>query len=231
MHGLLAAAECVIFDFDGPVCALFAGYPASGIAESLVDLLEQRGAPRLLPEQTRHSRDPLEILKVLAEVAPASPLVRNMEEWLTVEELKAAVSATPTLGAASLIRELRGRDRKLAVASNNSPRALKTYLARHDLLAYFEPHIHGRTFDPALLKPHPDSICRALKSTGTEPDRTLMIGDTPADVIAAGQAGVPFLGYARNRRKEDLLLRSGASDVVGAISEVLAALRAVTGGD
>lgn len=51
-----------------------------------------------------------------------------------------------------------------------------------------------------------------------------MIGDTPSDFLAAREAGVPFLGYARNGHKEKLLRDAGAEDVVGSLEPVLRVL-------
>jgi HAD-hyrolase-like len=58
---LAAESDAILLDFDGPVCGLFAGYPASRIAGELVGLLQRRGValPRQLPSET----DPLEVLR------------------------------------------------------------------------------------------------------------------------------------------------------------------------
>jgi phosphoglycolate phosphatase-like HAD superfamily hydrolase len=52
-----------------------------------------------------------------------------------------------------------------------------------------------------------------------------MIGDTPSDFLAAREAGVPFLGYARNERKEKALREAGAGMMVGSLELVLQTLR------
>jgi phosphoglycolate phosphatase-like HAD superfamily hydrolase len=52
-----------------------------------------------------------------------------------------------------------------------------------------------------------------------------MIGDSPSDHEAAMSAGVPFLGYARNERKAELLRKSGADAVVSSLEPVLRAVR------
>ncbi len=52
-----------------------------------------------------------------------------------------------------------------------------------------------------------------------------MIGDAPADCEAAGRAGIPFLGYARNEEKETLLRAAGAEAVVGSLEPILIQLR------
>jgi phosphoglycolate phosphatase-like HAD superfamily hydrolase len=52
-----------------------------------------------------------------------------------------------------------------------------------------------------------------------------MIGDTPSDYLAAREAGVPFLGYARNARKDKLLREAGATEIVDSLGSVLRAVR------
>ena len=38
-----------------------------------------------------------------------------------------------------------------------------------------------------------------------------MIGDSPADYLAANELGVPFLGYARNEAKRRRLVNEGVA--------------------
>ena len=52
-----------------------------------------------------------------------------------------------------------------------------------------------------------------------------MIGDAPSDLQAAQQAGVPFLGYARNEAKQKLLQEAGAEVIVRSLESVLRVLR------
>ncbi|GAA3139175.1 hypothetical protein GCM10017687_64780 [Streptomyces echinatus] len=60
---------------------------------------------------------------------------------------------------------------------------------------------------------------------GSAPSAALMIGDSPSDLAAANDAGVPFLGYARNERKGKLLREAGAGCVTGSLEPLLLALR------
>ncbi len=102
---------------------------------------------------------------------------------------------------------------------------MRTYLTGRGLVSCFAPHIYGRTQDLQLLKPDPHCLNRALKGLGAAPSATLMIGDTPTDLEAAERAGVLFLGYARNDRKEKLLRDAGAEHVVDSLHTVLLVLR------
>jgi phosphoglycolate phosphatase-like HAD superfamily hydrolase len=76
------------------------------------------------------------------------------------------------------------------------------------------------------LKPDPHCINRALDAMAAAPATALMIGDAPTDLLAARAAGVPFLGYARNERKDMLLRNAGATAVVHSLATVLRLVRA-----
>jgi HAD superfamily hydrolase (TIGR01509 family) len=56
-------------------------------------------------------------------------------------------------------------------------------------LAHFFRHIQG--WRPGLrLKPAPDTVLLALEALRCTPEQTLMVGDTPADVLAGKAAGL-----------------------------------------
>lgn len=219
---LLEPATCVMFDFDGPVCRLFAGHPAAAVTNDLVERVRLRDRSDLLSPADAATQDPHAVLRALdRQAAREAQLVAELEVLLTDHELRAARSATPTEGAEELIHALHATGRTLAITTNNSASAVSSYLNIHGLLACFEPHIHGRGQDPRLLKPHPDSLVRALKSTGASAAEALMIGDAPADHAAARQAGVAFIGYARNEAKERKLLDAGATTIITSMKQLL----------
>ncbi|GGR44556.1 HAD family hydrolase [Streptomyces aurantiogriseus] len=225
LRELIARARVVLWDFDGPICRLFAGHSAEGVADGLVEWLEGRGLRGLLTESERESLDPHVVLRAVDRRHPGSDLVAELEERLTQEELRAAASAMPTAWADPLIRTWTAVGRRLAITTNNSPRVVARYLESRGLTACFAPHVYGRTQDLHLLKPHPHCLNSALRGMGSAPATALMIGDTPTDYAAARDAGVPFLGYARNEHKEKLLRDAGATTVVASLEAVLKAVR------
>ncbi|BCL29011.1 HAD family hydrolase [Streptomyces aurantiacus] len=224
---LIGRAKCVLFDFDGPICRLFAGRSAKDIAAGQEEWLAARGLAGVLAEGERGSRDPHWVLSEVAGRHPDSDLVVELEEWLTQQELRAVACAMPTAYADPLIRTWGAVGARLAVVTNNSGRAVRAYLESRHLVGYFAPNIYGRTRDLSLLKPHPYTLNRALSALGAAPDTTLMIGDTPSDHAAAVSAGVHFLGYARNARKAELLLAAGVArwNIVHSLDTVLRVVR------
>lgn len=221
LRELFDSATCVLFDFDGPVCRLFAGYPADGVAAGLVDWLRRQGREGLLTEEEARSGDPHAVLRAVALTAPGSGFLAELEAELTRHELLATETAEATPAADELIRDLRARDFALAITTNNSASVVERYLTARGLADRFGQHIHGRTRDLLRLKPDPDCLLRALDSTGVVAERALMIGDTSADCVAARKAGVAFVGYARNERKRQLLLSAGATTIVSSMGQVL----------
>jgi HAD superfamily hydrolase (TIGR01509 family) len=215
----------VLWDFDGPVCRLFARHSAERVATDLVSWLEGRGLRGLLTETERESPDPQVVLRAVDRRHPNSDLVAELEERLTQEELRATASAMPTPYADPLIRTWTAVGARLAIATNNSPRVVREYLASRGLVPCFAPHVYGRTRELNRLKPDPHCVVRALNAMGAAPRDALMIGDTPSDLIAARSAGVPFLGYARTERKGTLLRDAGATTVVDSLEPVLRLIR------
>ncbi|MFG2501616.1 HAD family hydrolase [Streptomyces sp. NPDC048441] len=225
LRELIVPARFVLFDFDGPICRLFAGHSAEQIASDQVRWLEERGLHGLLTEEERAEPDPHAVLRAVDRRHPGSDLVVELEERLTQQELAAAPSAWPTPYADPLIMTWHAMGSGLAVTTNNSPRAVSRYLEDRRLTQCFTPHIYGRTHDLHLLKPDPYCLNRALSAMGAPPSAALMIGDAPTDFVAAEEAGVGFLGYARNARKAELLRKAGAVSVVSSLEPVLRVLR------
>ncbi|MFI7011580.1 HAD family hydrolase [Streptomyces sp. NPDC050145] len=223
---LIRRARYVLFDFDGPICRLFAGRKAPDIAREQVEWLDRQGLGGALTSAEREDADPQNGLRALGLHRPESDLVVEMEKRLTREELRAVASAWPTPYADPLIRTWVACGARLAITTNNSPEAATRYVEGRGLAACFHPHIYGRTQDFELLKPNPHCLHRALNAMGADPVATVMIGDTPTDLQAAEAAGVAFLGYARNKREAVRLEEAGASFVVRSLKPILTILGA-----
>ncbi|MFK4099928.1 HAD family hydrolase [Streptomyces sp. NPDC019531] len=224
LASLVTSARYVLWDLDGPICGLFAGYPAYEIAEQLVGQIDALGMGSLLTEQERSSSDPHDALWGVHRLRPGSDLVLELEEWLTVRELEAVPKAMPTMHADRLIRTWWAHGARFAITTNNSARAAKAYIESRTLADCFA-HVYGRTQNLDLMKPNPYCLEEAIKAMGADPSVTLMVGDAATDLKAARQAGVGFLGYARNPDKDRILRDAGAEVVVGSLEKVLDALR------
>lgn len=77
------------------------------------------------------------------------------------------------------------------------------------------------TEDVEHSKPAPDLITAALAKGGLAAECCLMVGDTPWDVTAAGQAGLGCIGVLSGGFSADLLRAAGAVAVYRDVAELL----------
>jgi phosphoglycolate phosphatase len=216
---ILSSAEVVLFDFDGPICSVFDGYPAPQITRELLELAHQI-LGKLEPDLDRAS-SPHELLLTAAR---HPELAQQLEVALQKAELTAVETAKPTPGATDSIAACLATGRRAAIVSNNYAEAVTEYLARASLTESVA-HIEGRNqSDPTLMKPDPHLIERAIRALGTVPSACVFIGDQTTDMQAGRAAGVSTIGYANKPGKADALANAGADIVVTSMFDLAKAL-------
>ncbi|MGE3414085.1 MAG: HAD family hydrolase [Dehalococcoidia bacterium] len=210
LRELLATIEAVLFDFDGPICSVFAGYPAPKVAEHLrLDLQALR--PDLVWSAAGRSDDPLRVLIDTPAWGPEFAIAAD--DRLTELETLAIETAAPSHGGEASMRACRDSGRSLAVVSNNSVRAVRTYLELHGLVGLVGGQVIGRRHGrPELMKPHPAPIDEAVRALGIAPSAAVLVGDSLTDIVGARAAGIRCIGYADTPGKTELL--AGADMVI-----------------
>jgi HAD superfamily hydrolase (TIGR01509 family) len=139
------------------------------------------------------------------------------EEGARYQELIGEVQ--PMDGARELIEALRERGHKVLLASSAKGDEVEHYL---DLLDARELADDWTTSaDVESTKPEPDLVKAALQKAGTSPGETVMVGDTPYDVEAAGRAGVPTIAVLTGGFSEAELRDAGAREVYESVAELL----------
>lgn len=103
-------------------------------------------------------------------------------------------------GVLPLLAELKSRHHWLAVATGKSRRGLDEALQAVELRGVFDG---SRTADETAGKPHPLMLHELMREFGTEPERTLMIGDTTHDLQLAVNAGTACLGVSYGAHEHD----------------------------
>ncbi len=198
LEHILTNAGTLLLDFDGPVCSVFAGFPAPVVAEQLREILLDGGHADLPPEVEK-TEDPFDVLYFAASISADD--ARYTEAALRAYEVQAVSNAEPAAGSHELIRAWHRSGRSLAVVSNNSASAVEAYLNRYDLLSCVS-YISARTKpDPSLLKPNPFLLYQAIEALGATEDKCVLIGDSLTDIQAARQAGVLVIAYANKPEK------------------------------
>lgn len=96
-------------------------------------------------------------------------------------------------GVLPLLDELKARQHWLAVATGKSRRGLDDVLRSVQLQGVFNG---SRTADETAGKPDPRMLHELMREFGTDPERTLMIGDTTHDLQMAVNAGCAAVGVS-----------------------------------
>jgi len=93
----------------------------------------------------------------------------------------------------TMLDELKARHHWLAVATGKSRRGLDEVLQSSQLHRVFDG---SRTADETAGKPDPRMLHELMREFGTDPQRTLMIGDTTHDLQMAVNAGCPSVAVS-----------------------------------
>jgi HAD superfamily hydrolase (TIGR01662 family) len=217
---LFAGSGALLLDFDGPVCSVFAGYPAPDVASELRKLLCSRGIE--VTEGVATRLGPVELLRWTGR--QGNPTVtRFIDDALRTAEQHAVQSATPTPHSHAVITAARDAGKPVAIVSNNSAEAISEYLTEQGLSV---GAVIGRTHgQPELMKPNPASILRALAELQAQPDTSVFVGDSVTDVQAGLSAKVRVVGYANKPGKDASLTQAGAEMTITNMSEIASCLR------
>jgi phosphoglycolate phosphatase-like HAD superfamily hydrolase len=216
LKDILQSAEALLLDFDGPVCGVFAGYPARDIANEMRRSLANRGV------NSPEIGSPHELYTWAAMEHPA--VAQWLDDFLTDREVSAVKVADPTEGADYALRQARAAGLPVAVVSNNAERAVRDYLGRHGLDSYISLVLGRPPAAPELMKPNPHLIRRAVDLLGVSPATAPLVGDSITDMQAAAHAHVPGVGYAKIPRRREPLAVAGSAVVVDSMTEIAEAI-------
>ncbi|WP_018352195.1 HAD family hydrolase [Longispora albida] len=217
---LISGHGPLLLDFDGPVCSVFAGYPAPKVAAVLREVLH---AERVDVSAVETESDPLEVLRWTQRQGTAR-LTRAVEDALCAAEVQAVRTAEPTPYGREVIVAARQARKPVAIVSNNSEAAIAAYLTAHRLIGHFAAIIGRAYAAPDRMKPSPAPLLNAARALQSEPSTCLLIGDTVTDVESGIAAGVPVLGYANKPRKIHALNQAGAAHTVTSMRPVAVVL-------
>ena len=218
---LLAEVDAILLDFDGPVCSIFAGYPAPKVAAELVDMLQRHGVA--VPPGLATEPDPLEVLH-WAGTGGDPAVTRMVEDVLCAAELRAGESAAPTAYGREMIVAAGQAGLPVVVVSNNSAGAVTAYLSAHRLASYVSAVVGRAYAEPGRIKPNPEPILQAVHALGLSPDRTVLVGDSLSDIEGSRAAGVRTIGYANRPAKAEVFRQARADVVIDSMGAIARAL-------
>jgi phosphoglycolate phosphatase len=126
-------------------------------------------------------------------------------------------------GVLDLLRELKARGHRLAVATGKPRRGLDDALHTVQLRGVFDA---TRTADETFSKPHPRMLLELVHELGAAPGRTLMIGDTTHDLQLAANAGTASLAVSYGAHEREAFAGFAPLHVAHSVAELRAWLAA-----
>ncbi|MBV8357347.1 MAG: HAD-IA family hydrolase [Deltaproteobacteria bacterium] len=111
----------------------------------------------------------------------------------------------------------------LGVVTTKESEQAEIVLRRFALFPFFQ-HIQGGTLG-LRLKPAPDTILAALAALHCGPAHALMVGDTPADVLAGKAAGTMTCAVTYGFGVREALLQCAPDYIIDSFSELAGLVR------
>lgn len=195
----MANFELVIFDLDGTLLDT-----APDIHDCLLDTLKILNLPPITIEQTKKAIGPNH--DMFAKIAMGGATQQQISDFFHIfgpmYSKNCAVKTKPFAGIINLLDDL--NNIKLAVASNKKLAITNFIIEQLNLKNKFElvtgPELVEKT------KPAPDMILYCAEKLGVAVERTILIGDTDNDILAANAAGAKscLAGWGYSTQQEKL---------------------------
>lgn len=210
--------KLVVFDLDGTLINSL-----EDLADSANWMLLQHGYPTHPVDAYRYFVGD-GMRKLIERILPLEE--RND---VRIEQCKAEFVAYYTIhmedktvvypGMIELLKELKDRGLKIAVATNKVHVAVAPLMAKYFPGIRFDSMIGQREGIP--VKPHPQIMYDILKETDCQPSETLHVGDTATDMQLAHSAGVTPVGVLWGYRPLEELQEAGAKFIIEKPEELL----------
>lgn len=125
----------------------------------------------------------------------------------------------PFPGVREHLARWHGEGRRLGVVTNK-PVGFSQRILEHLDLARFLPVVIGGDSTNAR-KPDPEPVLAALTKLGAEPSDAMMVGDSPADLLAGRAAGCRTAAVLFGYRSEEVLRETGADEYWSVFGEAI----------
>jgi HAD superfamily hydrolase (TIGR01509 family) len=210
-----------MFDLDGTLVDSMDCY--HGV---FVDAFGQMGLPLVgkseLMGLMRHGRNILEVLipedwpERVATTERCRKLFRDLWEVRSQTDITVHDEVVPTI----LALQQRGFTLGLATAARGA--WIHRVLERHQLQACLGAVVTAA--DVKERKPAPDLLVECLRRLGSHPERSVYVGDSPIDIIAAKAAGVRSVGVLCGASDRQALLEPGPELILEHVGQLPAVL-------
>jgi HAD superfamily hydrolase (TIGR01509 family) len=204
----------VLFDLDGTLIEF--NYNYSLAKKIVIEKLVEMGVDRSILSDSKPASVNLEEAisfmrnKGFSE-SQLKALRRKVYEAIEPLELEAADKPVVRDGVLELLTWLENTGVNMVVCTNNCRKASDIILEKSGLSVFFK-HVFTRD-DVERIKPFPDIIIKACEVMRTLPERTIHVGDSPIDIIAAREAGAIPVGVTSSLWSAESLRNAGAKHI------------------
>lgn len=121
-------------------------------------------------------------------------------------------------GVLDAFRRLSAAGLKLGIVTNKGRTSTARVLKQFGL----RPHVGSVVTieDVERPKPHPEPMFKAMGELGVKPEETIMVGDSPFDLLSARDAGVRPIAVGWSLKPRELLVESGAWRIIETMDEL-----------
>lgn len=206
--------EAVIFDFDGTLID-----SSAAIVSTFSAVLRKHGAQPWDEERIRRSIG-RPLAELFAEVFPDGRPDRAelVETYRRLSKSNGFEEVHLMPGAREILEALETKA-GLGIATSRTARSTTAILQRFGLQSRFGSIVGiDMVRNP---KPHPEPIEKVLGQLEITPTRSLLVGDTPDDILAARRAGVTAVGITTGAYDESALRHAGASRVIARLIDLI----------
>lgn len=215
----LARLDAAIIDLDGTMVDTLGDFVAA-LGSMLADLGLPRVDANAVSAMVGKGSEHL-IRSVLAHVGQSVDDALYERAWSRYQYHYLAVNGQHSsvyAGVAQGLQALRARGLRLACLTNKPREFALPLLKAKALDGYFE-HVFGGD-DFARKKPDPLPLLKTCEALGTQPARTLMVGDSSNDARAARAAGCPVVLVTYGYNHGEPARTVDADGFVDALSEL-----------
>lgn len=194
---MLYEIDTVLFDFDGT------------LVDISIDFAQmRRGVIALGLEYGVSSEPDLYVLESLEDIfgrllrrnSDRAKEFRQRAEKLIVDiEMDAAAGSRTMPGADKALRELKDKGIKIGIVTRNCRSAV---MKAAEMAGFIYDLLLTRD-DVDKVKPDPQHLLDALNLLDSQPDKALMVGDHPMDILAGKKAGMKTAAVLTSKSSED----------------------------
>lgn len=117
-----------------------------------------------------------------------------------------------------VIADLHAKGFKLGVVTTKMKPSTEKVLTLFGFLEYLDVIV--TVDDVKEPKPHPEPVLMAMEKLGADPERTIMVGDSPADIQAANAAGTTSVAVAWSLKGAEVLRKYDPDYVIDDMTEL-----------